>query len=298
MYEITIKETCNGFFNCLEPADKIQIVAVFIALIAAGASFATIFYQRWIDKKNKEAIIVPGIKSINANVENILSDWEYEDGSSAEAKFITKQFSRAKIPIWNYGGTPIFNIGFSYQLENEVEFFNLNELHKSINNPFSNEYYDLAIKKKNEDDGARLIISNFQFLKKNINESRDILPFIRTVDSIMPNQKAEIVLPDYFIILLNNYFLQTMKDEKLRPILKLSIVYDDINFHSWRKEFRIFIPNSYRYKGSELTTSFHYEIIQDKKKVKRFTAKENEEHIKKQNEKTLLGKIKKKLSRK
>ncbi|AXY08354.1 hypothetical protein CUC43_16765 [Bacillus thuringiensis LM1212] len=53
-YEITIKEACNGFWNCLTPADWLQIIAVSIAALAAIASFFTVYLTRKQFKEESE----------------------------------------------------------------------------------------------------------------------------------------------------------------------------------------------------------------------------------------------------
>lgn len=46
MYEIQIKEVCNGIWNCLESTDWIQLISVFIAMLAAIAAYATVVQQK------------------------------------------------------------------------------------------------------------------------------------------------------------------------------------------------------------------------------------------------------------
>lgn len=45
-YEVTIKKACEGFWSCLTPTDWIQITAVLIAMLAAIASFCTVYLTR------------------------------------------------------------------------------------------------------------------------------------------------------------------------------------------------------------------------------------------------------------
>ncbi|MBU5204386.1 hypothetical protein KQH94_10105, partial [Vibrio cholerae] len=42
---------------------------------------------------------------------HILSDWDVEGE-------IPKKFSNTKLPIWNYGNSPVFNVGYCYYIEN------------------------------------------------------------------------------------------------------------------------------------------------------------------------------------
>ncbi|QHA38729.1 hypothetical protein D5E69_23135 (plasmid) [Rossellomorea marisflavi] len=252
--EIMIKEACDkGFWLCLEPSDWISLIAVFIAMIAAVASWGTIISQERINKKNKEAIIVPGIKHIDTSISHILSDWDDESDS-----IIGKKFSKTTLPIWNHGNSPVFNIQYCYYLENFGDI-KANENKMGL---FSN--YEINLDTSVEDSKSITVSYN------NINErqgvdTRYIKPFVRTLDVIKPNERANILLPDYFIILLNDFFFNSFLTDNRTPVLQLKIFYDDVYLNTWEKQFRI-IPGPYNFKGEELNTSFEYEIILDKKK--------------------------------
>jgi hypothetical protein len=43
---ITINEVCTGFWRCLKPTDWIQLASVFIAMLAAIASYVTVVQQK------------------------------------------------------------------------------------------------------------------------------------------------------------------------------------------------------------------------------------------------------------
>ncbi|WP_377887964.1 hypothetical protein [Alkalihalobacillus sp. R86527] len=273
MYEIIIKEACNGFWSCLTPTNWIQLIAVVIAMMAAIASWFAIFTQQRNHKKNKEPIIVPGIKNVEATIKNILSDWD-EEGR------VPKKFSNTKLPIWNYGGSPVFNVSYCYYIENIDDLVDTEENEISRISGHSITVIKNETKREdNYDYSLQVKYSNID--QKKGSHSKDILPLLRTVDVIKPNEYSEILLPDYFIIMLNDFFINTHLQDKKQPILQLKIFYDDVNFQAWEQQFRVFIPESFRMKGEELTTSFHYEIIQKKKKRKRLTIQENEKRIKK-----------------
>ncbi|MEH6944626.1 hypothetical protein [Bacillus sp. JJ722] len=268
--EVTIKEACDGFWTCLEPTDWISLISVFIAMIAAIASWLTIFSQERINKKNQEAIIFPGIKSIKANIEHILSDWDVKGR-------VPKKFSGTKLPIWNHGNSPVFNIRYCYYIENVEDFIyagldDMDEFdsHEIFVREYENEY-ELYIGYKNIEGKEG---SQIRYLK----------PYLRYVDVIQPKESTNILLPDYFIIMLNDYFINSFgKNRKQKqPILNLKIIYDDVDYQTWELIFRIFIPNTFHFKnGSDLDTSFHYEVIQTKQKRKRLTVKENEKRMNK-----------------
>lgn len=278
MYEVTIKEACtNGFWSCLEPTDIIALISVAIAMIAAFFSWLAIYSQKQINKKNQEAIIVPGIKGIEAKIENILSDWDVEGK-------VPKKFSNTTLPIWNYGNSPVFNIGYCYYIENiddliQEEKNEIGELDSHVINVIKNENsYELEVYYrdfKNNRQGS--------YTKK-------IVPFIRNVDVIKPKEKAEILIPDYFIIMLNDYFINSFYHDRKQPILQLKIFYDDIDFQAWEQQFRIFIPSSFNFNGESLTTRIHYELIQKKQKKTRLTVQQNEERMRKRTEKEAKNK--------
>lgn len=272
-YEITIKEACNsGFWSCLETTDLIALVSVFIAMIAAIASYVAIYSQKRINEKNQEAIIVPGIKSVEAKIEHILSDWDVEGE-------IPKKFSNTKLPIWNYGNSPVFNVGYCYYIENIDEL--IQEEKKEMG-----EHDDHAINVIKDKNSYELYISYKNIGGQQGSLKRDIRPYIRNVDVIKPKENANILIPDYFIIMLNDYFINSLFRDKKPPILLLKIFYDDIDFNTWELQFRIFVPSSYQFTNEEeLTTSFHYEVVQTKQKKKRLTVGENERLMKKRKEK-------------
>lgn len=256
-YEMTIKEACNsGFWSCLEPTDWIALISVVIAMIAAIASWMAIYSQKRINKKNQEAIIVPGIKSIEAKIEHILSDWDVEGE-------IPKKFSNTKLPIWNYGNSPVFNVGYSYYIEN------IDELIQEERNEMG-EYDEHAINVIKHEGSYELYVSFKNIKNRQGSHIKYIQPYIRNVDVIKSKESVEILIPDYFIIMLNDYFLSSAFRERKSPVLLLKIFYDDIDFKSWEQQFRIFVPSSYQFTNNEeLTTSFHYEVVQTKQKKKR-----------------------------
>ncbi|WP_117168856.1 hypothetical protein [Paraliobacillus sediminis] len=270
--EITVKEACNGYWQCFSTSEYIQVIAVSIAMIAAIASWFSIYTQSRLDKKNKEPIIVPGIKNIETKIDHIMDDWD-QTGS------IPKKFSNTTLPIWNYGNTPVFNVSYSYSIENFDYFLEKENLEK--------KYSDYKLKALNKEEGKYTLSLQYTHKEKpnQVITGTDIVPYIRSVDVIRPNSNNVIKLPDYFLILLNNYFLDSLFEDKKMPILLLNLYYDDINFTTWRQQFRVFIPNTYQFKGETLTTLFHYEVVQKKRKVKMPTIKENEKRIKKRQEK-------------
>ncbi|MGG4197709.1 hypothetical protein [Peribacillus frigoritolerans] len=253
----------------MEVKEWAPIVSATAAAVASIGSWFSIYTQGKREKKNKEAIIVPGIKDIEVTIDNILSDWENKEQ-------LDKRFSKTKIPMWNYGNTPVFKINYCFYLENVNEFLDI----KTKSNHYSD--YNFLITKDEAHNKLFIDYKNVEY-KQGFYTSK-IQPYLRDLNYIQANSSAEILLPDYFLILLNHYFLNMESQEAKMPILKLVLFYDDINFKTWRKEFRIFIPNNFNMEviQQKLTTSFHYEIIQHKKKVKRVTQVQNKKRIEKE----------------
>lgn len=210
---------------------------------------------------------MPGIKNIETMIKNILSDWDVEEP-------LPKKFSKTTIPMWNYGTTPVFNIKYCFDIENIEDFLHIEH------EPQLFDDYKFVVTK--EDSSYTLLLSYENINGKKGHLTSKIVPYLRDLDSIQANTSSQIILPDYFIILLNHYFLNSMDHENKKPFLKLTFMYDDINFKTWRKEFRIFIPDSFNMKEYKLSTGFHYEIIQKKKKVKRLTVQQNNKRIEKE----------------
>lgn len=266
MFEITIKETCNdGFWGCLSSSELIQLISVSIAAIAAIFSWYAILTQKKINKKNQEAIVIPGIKSIETKIEDIWSDWDKEGK-------VPKKFSNTMLPIWNYGNSPVFNVGYRYYIEN------IEDLIQEQHNRDGLDTHKIEVRK--DQDSYNLYVETKQRA-----EIRHIQPYIRNVDVIKPKDNTEILIPDYFIIMLNDFFINSHITNIKPPILNLKIFYDDINFKTWEQQFRIFVPHTFKISDEELTTSFHYEIIQSKKKRKRLTNQQNKKQMMKRQKK-------------
>ena len=275
--EVTLKEACTkGFWSCLDPTDWIALISVVIAMTAAIASWMAIYSQKQINKKNQEAIIIPGIKSIEAKIEHILSDWD-EKGT------VPNKFSNTTLPIWNYGNSPVFNLGYCYYIEN------IDELIKEEKNKMG-ELDSHAINLTIHEDTYELDVAFRNIESKQGVHIKKILPYIRNLDVIKPKESAQILLPDYFIIMLNDYFINSHITDIKPPVLKLKLFYDDMDFNTWEQHFRIFVPSSYNFNGETLISSFHYEIIKTKQKIKRLTVQENETLLRKRKEKEAKNK--------
>lgn len=169
-------------------------------MIAAIASWLAIYSQKQINKKNQEAIIVPGIKSIEAKIDHILSDWDVKGK-------VPIKFSNTKLPIWNYGNSPVFNVGYCYYIEN-------------IDDLVQDEVKELVVRDNHvihlgkHENSYELTINYSNIDHKHGSEIRYIKPYIRNVNVIKPKESVNILIPDYFIIMLNDYFINLSFNEK------------------------------------------------------------------------------------
>ena len=265
MYEVVIKESCSGYWSCLKPSDYIQVIAVFIAMLAAVASWHGIRTQKKINDENKKPVVMPGIKDINSKIEHILSDWD-------EGRKIPKKFSNTTLPIWNFGGSPVFNIRYNFRLEG-VEDMVQEKLERVTEN--DKDGYSIAVRKSPHEKHPDVFDLDVEYNNvegKSGIQIREISPIVRHADVIGEKDKINIFIPDYFIILINDYFLDDSwlgGKEGKRPTLLLKIIYDDTNLQSWEKHFRIFIPDSYRISDKEFLASFYYDVTLEEIKVKR-----------------------------
>ncbi|RXY98551.1 hypothetical protein [Fictibacillus sp. S7] len=236
------------------------VISATAAAIASIGSWVSIYAQGKRDKRNKEAVVAPGIKNINLFLSHIVKDWEGE--REFQSGFSESSISYTKVPIWNYGTTPIFNIDYYFQFENLEDY--LKEIpHEDMDNSYvmtvskDGKFHDLTVVRK--------------FEKAKSYYHRKIVPFSQHIDSIQPNNKSDIQIPEYIIILLNNFFLSKNNRQYEHASFKLFFKYDDVNFKSWEIIFRIYIATNLTFDEKRLTASFHYEIVKKKRRIQRFT---------------------------
>lgn len=150
--------------------------------------------------------------------------------------------------------------------------------------------YSIAVRKKwfkERPNVFDLDISYNNVEGKTGTQTRKISSIVRHADVIEEKEKINILIPDYFIILINDYFLDNLwleDKEGKRPTLLLKIIYDDTNTQTWEKHFRIFIPDSYEISDDQFLASLYYEVTLEEIKVKR-TLTENGELIERQEKK-------------
>lgn len=263
--EIVVKYSCvKGFWNCLDATEWISLTAVVIAMMAAIASWLTIYSQERINKKNKEEIIIPGIKTVEANIENILSDWDQN-----KLLLSHDHFSKTTLPLWNFGSSPVCNIRYSYELEGVDKWDEAAKERQDIKRDYS-----IRISNENstiEEKEFQTFIVEYENTKKNSRGilRSELLPFVRTLDVIKANEYGNIYIPNYYLILLNNYFFNELINDDIPPTIILNVQYDDVNLNTWRKKFRIMLATTHQISDTKLSTSLEYELIQDKKKHKK-----------------------------
>jgi hypothetical protein len=221
----------------------ISFCAVVVAMSALG-------FQYWQYKKNREPIIGPAIKSFDLELPETHLDWE--TGEKLDDKF-----SGTTIPVYNYGGTTAINISYNYK------FTNLHEVEKkSLNNFPNTSSHSIRIDSINEKP------LSFDLVFKNKTSKRrimDIKSYIRRQDLIKPGEKVDILLPSYFLVIINYMFLFSAFEDIVLPQLELTIRYNDINHKTWMVKYKMEMDRAYKFSGSRLESSFISEFISKEK---------------------------------
>ncbi|MDT0593204.1 hypothetical protein [Halomonas sp. PAR8] len=233
-------------------SDWTSLVAAISAAIAAIASCISVFLTNQREKNNKKPIVVPGMKIFDVEIRNLLSDW-------GENKEIPKKFSNTTLPICNHGNTPAFNIRYSFELESKLDQIQDEGF-------MQGGRYLIELKESQ----LYVFIKEGEYFKS---EVRDVHSYTRTLDEVAPLSKTGIFIPDYYLILINYYFFNSLNksflSSKNKPhSLILKIMYDDINFSTWVQEFKIYIPPISKFNGHNLEARIEYKKSSKRKKVK------------------------------
>lgn len=220
----------------------ISFCAVVVAMSALG-------FQYWQYKKNREPVIGPAIKSFDLELPETHLDWE--TGEKLDGKF-----SGTTIPVYNYGGTTAVNISYSYK------FVNLHEVEKSLNNLAKYESHEIKIDSVNENP------LSFDLVFKNNTSRRrfaSVKSYVRRKDLIQPGEKIDILLPSYFLVIVNYAFILSAFDDIVLPKLELTIRYNDINNKKWLVKYVVKMDMSYKLSNSRLESSFISEFVSKEK---------------------------------
>ena len=240
-------------------------IALVSAIISLGAVIVAIVAIRMQDrqfKKQREPIIAPATRGFNVKLPETHLDWT--NGQELEKKFsnlnwtggeeLNGKFSDTTIPIYNYGGTTVFNVMYTYK------FINVKEVKQSIDHIL--DYKDYAIKIESIKEN----LSSFTLKFKNDVKDKvfiDIGRYIKREDLIQPGEKIEISLPSYFLIIANYAFKLSAMDDIERPILELTVLYTDINYVEWEVKHKVRIDDILTYSGKEdtLESAFISEFV-------------------------------------
>jgi len=232
--------------------DWVPIVGALISLVAVFVAIVAVVIQFKQFKKIREPIIAPAMKSFDLELPETHLDWE--TGEKLDDKF-----SETTIPVYNYGGTTAINIKYSYKLTNLVE------VEKSLDNIV--EYVDYEIWIDSIDEKAKgsfdLYFSNTR--KNNMRRFHNIRSYIRSKDLIQPGEKIDILLPSYFLVIINYAFRLSAIDDIKLPILQLTLRYNDINYQDWEVKYIIKMDGSLKYNENHLESSFVTEFFSKKR---------------------------------
>ncbi|PGR32982.1 hypothetical protein COC47_28150 [Bacillus cereus] len=234
--------------SVLQWAPLASVIISFCAVVVASSALG---FQYWQFKKNREPIIGPAIKSFDLELPETHLDWE--TGEKLEDKF-----SGTTIPVYNYGGTTAINISYNYK------FINLHEVENSLNNFPKTSSHSIRIDSVNENP------LSFDLVFKNNTSKRrfmDIKSYVRRQDLIKPGEKVDILLPSYFLVIINYMFLFSAFEDIVLPKLELTIRYNDINNKKWLIKYVVKMDMSYKLSNGRLESSFMSEFI-SKEKIK------------------------------
>ncbi|TDQ31901.1 hypothetical protein [Aureibacillus halotolerans] len=109
MYQIQLKRPCDAFWSCLTPSDWFQLLAVFIAAVAALLSFLSIVQSRKQSKENLE--------ERRRNLRPIFKIISYDIDSLGKCLFVHK------------------NVGYQFFTVDEAKWFGSNEI--EVNKQFN-----------------------------------------------------------------------------------------------------------------------------------------------------------------
>ncbi|MDC7762654.1 hypothetical protein POL82_04220 [Priestia aryabhattai] len=220
--------------------DWVALTSAIISFLAVVVAIAAIWIQQKQFRKQREPVIAPAIKGFSLVLPETHLDWD--TGEELDDKF-----SKTTIPVYNYGGTTAFNIGYSYK------FINLNEMKQHLDNKVRTKNFDIKIEEVDEvEESFDLRFTNDVKHRRMIGIRR----YGRRQDLIQPGEKVDIVLPSYFLVLISyEYQLAVLNDIKL-PMLELTVDYNDISNKKWMVKYLIRMDGTVTYKNNELKSSF------------------------------------------
>ncbi|MDP4527085.1 MULTISPECIES: hypothetical protein [Bacillus] len=202
-----------------------------ISLAAVIVAIASITIQNRNFKKQRIPVVAPVIKNFKLELPKLNLDWN-------NCK-IDDYFSETTIPVYNFGGTPAFNLTYNFAFRNfdeikrelpklKIEGYEVG-IHENTEGILSNDHYRYEITVVGENFAHSLPLSTSQIKRR-----ADVIPAEGSV---------EINLPSYYVILINCLFrdisFRNIKRNKVFPELELTLTYNDINFKSFQTKYII-----------------------------------------------------------
>ncbi|MGE1112164.1 hypothetical protein ACQJ0K_10410 [Priestia megaterium] len=224
--------------------DWVALSSAIISFLSVLVAIAAIWLQNRHFRKQREPIIAPAIKSFSLELPTTHLDWDTKEE-------LDDQFSNTTIPVYNYGGTTAFNIGYGYK------FINLKEMKKHLDHKVLGINFEIRIEEIDEEkESFDLIFTNEVKTRKML----EIRRYGNHQNLIQPGEQIDILLPSYFLVLISYEFqLSGLNDIKL-PVLELTVDYNDINNKKWMVKYLIKI-DTFKYKNGKLTSSFVSEFV-------------------------------------
>lgn len=222
----------TNFYSYFEPSDWLNVIATILTL------GVTIFIFELGDKRAKKIIeqenkpiLILGVSSYKEiDISNVV---DLEDSEVPLNKL--KNDSNVEIPLINGGRTPIFNINYSFEIENIEE---IKSYYK--NTSFENIIPKLTFNdKKMHGEEIEQIIYYYENGNTSYKKRFKIARFLREIPAIMSGKESPINLPTYFIVLLYDYFINPFNNEMPEPICKVFVRYDDFNMERHDEEYLI-----------------------------------------------------------
>ncbi|MFP7220379.1 hypothetical protein SFC78_16430 [Bacillus subtilis] len=206
-------------------------VSPLISLAAVIVAIASITIQNRNFKKQRIPVVAPVIKNFKLELPELNLDWN-------KCK-IDDYFSETTIPVYNFGGTPAFNLTYNFA------FRNFDEIKRELSK-LKIEGHEIGI----YEDPEGIYTKDYRYHITVVGETfSHTLPLStsqikRRADVIPAEGSVEINLPSYYVFLINCLFRDILfRDIRNKvfvfPELELTLTYNDINFKSFQTKYII-----------------------------------------------------------
>lgn len=203
--------------------DWVALTGAITSVLAVIVAIITIWLQNKQFKKQREPVIKPAMKTFDVKLPEINLDWE-------TGKKLDSKFSSTTIPVYNYGGTSAINISYSYT------FTNLKAVKESLDKIQGFEDGDVKISDVNEENNSFDLCIESPSGWRRFNE---IKRYVRFQDVILPGNNVNILLPSYFVVIINYAFQFDIWEDIEFPELELSLTYNDVSDKYWNVKYII-----------------------------------------------------------